>query len=180
MKVFEAYKPAARHMHWLTAFLVLLLIPVGFFMGDMPQALKGTFYSTHKLIGVIVLALVIGRLLYRFRNAAPKPEASLKPLEVIVSSTVHWALYVLLLAVPLLGWLGVSAFGAVNIYGLFNLPALIGPDKELAKTLLFFHGWLAIGISILIGLHIIAALQHHFIRKDNVLRRMWPGKDQVG
>jgi cytochrome b561 len=180
MKDAETYRPAARHMHWLIAGILVIMIPVAFFMGDAPPSIKGTLYSTHKLVGVIVLLLVIFRLIYRFKNPPPAPDASLKPWEIFVSSSVHWLLYVLLLAVPLLGWLGVSAFGALNIYGSFNLPALIGTDKELAKTLLFFHGWIAIGMAILIGLHIAAALQHHFIRKDTVLRRMWPKKAQQG
>lgn len=174
----EVYTPAARAFHWIVVALIAIQIPVGLYMTYRGGALNiwdattNNLYSAHKLGGVIILLLVIARFAYRLTAGAPHPEPTIEPWQRVVSEINHWALYGLLLLVPILGYLGVSMFPALNLFGLFDLPALAAPDKKMSETLFEFHklgAWALLG---LIAMHIGAALYHYFIRKDNVLGRM--------
>ena len=107
-------------------------------------------------------------------RGAPPPVATLTALERIVSHAVHVVLYILLLVVPLLGWAGISAYPALDVFGLFNLPSILPADQALANRILGVHGLLAQILGLLAAVHIAAALYHRFIRRDGVLRRMWP------
>jgi cytochrome b561 len=113
-------------------------------------------------------------VLVLLRRGAPPPLATLTPLERVVSHAVHVVLYVLLLVVPLLGWAGVSAFPALNVFGLFDLPAILPADKAMAGVILGAHKLLALGLGLVALAHVAAALQHRFIKRDGVMRRMWP------
>lgn len=174
------YAPAARRLHWLTAAGVFVTIPLGFAMTrrgktlDIWDGVTDALYSGHKLLGFVLLWLVAGRLIYRLVRGAPPDEPTLEPLQRIVSHLVHWALYGLLLVVPLLGWIGISLFPALTVFGLFDLPALARPDEATAQRVLGLHGALAILLALLVALHVAAALFHHFVRKDGVMARMWP------
>lgn len=175
------YRPAARHLHWATAASILVMLPLGFAMtyrGETMEVWDGitnAMFSTHKLLGFLLLWLVAGRLLYRLLKGAPPDEPSLRPWQKHLSHAVHWLLYGLLLVVPLLGWIGISLYPSLTIFGLFDLPALTGPDQPRAERALAVHGLLARVLMVLAALHVAAALQHHFLRRDGVLRRMLPG-----
>jgi cytochrome b561 len=175
------YSPAARRFHWITVAAVFVMIPLGLGMTyrgnslDLWDGLTNGLYSAHKLLGFLVLWLTAGRLAYRLLHGAPLDEPTLEWWQKAASHLVHWALYGLLLVVPLLGWIGVSLYPALTIFDLFNLPALAAPNEEAAKRVLALHGWLAILLALAVAGHIVAALSHHFIRKDGVLRRMLPG-----
>jgi cytochrome b561 len=176
----EVYSRAARQMHWITAGFIVVMIPVGIYMVDRGKAtnfdaLTNTLYSNHKMFGFILLWLVVARLAYRFLKGAPADEPSLKPWEKTVSHAVHWALYGLLLAVPLLGWIGVSLYPALGIPFGLSLPALTSPNEKMAGTVFLLHKLGAIALGLLALAHIGAALKHHFVSRDNVLRRMMPG-----
>jgi cytochrome b561 len=114
------------------------------------------------------------RLLYRFGAGAPGHEVTLSLPQKIVSSITHWAMYALLLAVPILGYVGVSLFPALKVFGTIELPAVTSPDKELSSVVFEWHEIGALALLALIGLHIGAAIFHHFIRRDYVLARMMP------
>lgn len=174
------YAPGARALHWLTVLFVAILIPVGLYMtwrGEATNfdATTNTLYSTHKLAGFVLLWIVAGRLLYRFVLGAPPDEPTLLWWQKAASHLTHWGLYGLLLAVPLLGWYGVSLYGALGIPGGFSLPAIAAQDQKAAELILMLHGWGAKLILIGVAAHVGAALYHHFIRGDGVLRRMLPG-----
>lgn len=175
------YSTAARHMHWVTAAVVLAMIPAGLAMTyrgntlNIWDGLTNAMYSSHKLLGFLVLWLVAGRLAYRLLKGAPPDEPTLLWWQKAGSHLVHWLLYGLLLVVPLLGWIGVSLYPSLTVFGLFNLPALASPNEDLAKVVLEIHGTLAILMGLLACAHVGAALYHHLIRKDGVLRRMLPG-----
>jgi cytochrome b561 len=175
------YSVTARRLHWITAAAVLVMIPLGLGMTyrgntlNIWDGLTNALYSSHKLIGFTVLWLSAGRLVYRLVHGAPPDEPTLEWWQKAGSHLVHWALYGLLLTVPLLGWLGVSYFPSLTLFGLFDLPALVKPDEATAKRVLWLHGWLAILLALCVGAHIGAALFHYFIRRDGVLRRMLPG-----
>lgn len=175
------YSAVARRLHWITAAAVLVMIPLGLGMAyrgntlNLWDGLTNALYSSHKLIGFMVLWLSAGRLAYRLFHGAPPDEPTLEWWQKAGSHILHWALYGLLLAVPLLGWIGVSLYPSLTIFGLFDLPALARPSEGAAKRVLALHGWLAVALALAVAGHIGAALFHHVIRRDGVLRRMLPG-----
>jgi cytochrome b561 len=171
------YSPAAQWFHWLTFLFVSILVPAGIIMADRGarniwDSVTNNLYSTHKLAGFTLLWIVLLRLAYRLFAGAPAPEPTLKPWQRVVSALNHWALYALLVIMPLLGWLGVSMFPALDIFGLFNLPSIASKNEDLSKRILGLHETLAWVLIALVALHIAAALYHAVIRKDGVLRRM--------
>ncbi|KRE02329.1 hypothetical protein ASE63_07750 [Bosea sp. Root381] len=176
-----AYSATARRLHWVTAGAVLVMVPLGLAMSyrgntlDIWDGLTDALYSSHKLIGFTLLWLIVLRLGYRFRRGAPPDEPSLHWWHKAASHLTHWSLYALLIVVPLLGWIGVSLYPSLTLFGLVDLPALASPNEELAKKVLSVHGTLAITLALLACVHVTAALYHHGIRRDGVLRRMLPG-----
>jgi cytochrome b561 len=174
------YSPMAQRFHWITVAAVFVMVPLGFAMSYRGNTLNiwdgvtDALYSSHKLIGFLLLWLTAGRLIYRLVHGAPPDEPTLEWWQKAGSHLLHWALYGLLLIVPLLGWIGVSLFPSLMVFNLFGLPPLASPDEVAAKRVLAIHGWLAILLALLVCAHIGAALFHHVIRKDGVLRRMLP------
>ena len=173
------YAPAARAFHWLTAAVIAVMVPAGLYMvwrGNATNfdALTATIYDAHKLAGFLTLWLIVARLVYRFRNGAPPDEPTLEWWEKAAAHLTHWGLYALLLAIPLLGWVGVSLYDARSIFGLFNLPALAAKNQEAANTAFLLHYLAAMLLLGVVAAHVGAAFYHHFIRGDGVLRRMLP------
>ncbi|MGL4241849.1 MAG: cytochrome b [Beijerinckiaceae bacterium] len=176
----QHYSGAARQFHWITAGFVFLLIPIGLYMVERGKAtnfdgLTNTLYTSHKTFGFLLLLIIVARLGYRLMKGAPPDEPTLEPWQKAAAHLTHWGLYALLLAVPLLGWIGVSYYDARGTLLGVNLPALVGKDVKTAETVFMFHKLGAILIALMVFAHIGAALFHHFIRKDGVLRRMMPG-----
>ena len=181
----ETYSPTARRLHWWTVALVALMLPLGFGMTyrgttlNIWDSLTNTLYSVHKAVGFLVLLLVISRLAYRWRNGAPADEPTLEPWQKLASHVTHGSLYVLLIVVPLLGWRGVSQYGARNIWGPISLPPIAAEaGTAVAGFTFWLHGIAAFALLTLIGAHVGAALFHFLIRKDGVLQRMLPLKGQ--
>lgn len=176
----STYSPTARALHWATVALVALQVPVGVYMVyrgntlNVWDKLTGALYNSHKLVGVTILLLVLWRLAYRFTRGAPPDEPTLEPWQRLASHATHWGLYGLLVAAPVAGYVGISLFPALDIFGLFKLPGIVAPDKAAARTAFAVHGALALGLVLLIGMHVGAALFHYVVRKDNVLGRMIP------
>lgn len=176
----ETYSRIARLLHWTTVVLLAVQFPVGLYMVyrgnslNLWDNLTNALYSSHKLVGVTILLIVLWRLVYRMTRGAPADEPTIEPWQRVVSHLNHWGLYVLLLAAPIAGYIGISLFPALDIFGLFSLPAVTVPDKESAKTVFGVHGLLVSLLALMIALHVGAALYHYLIRKDNVLGRMIP------
>jgi cytochrome b561 len=177
----DVYSPAARHFHWWTAALLAVQVPVGVMMAyrgntlNIWDGLTNNLYSTHKLTGLVILAVVVARLGYRLSHGSPADEPTLEPWQKVVSHMTHWAIYALLVILALLGWLGVSYFPALDAFGL-KIPALfVSPDEAKSTTVLLAHRAAAFLLVALIGMHVAAALFHYVIRKDGVLNRMLPG-----
>lgn len=173
----NSYGSAQKFLHWLMALLIFGLFAVGLYMSDLdltPQKLQ--LYQWHKSIGITILALVFVRLIWRASNVHPKIPGS--KWEVLAAETVHYALYILMIITPLCGWLMSSYAGyPVSVFHLFTLPDLVQPDKEKFEIMRDRHSLLAWTLVFLACAHAGAALFHHFIKKDNVLRRMtWGGK----
>lgn len=174
------YSATARFFHWLIALLIAVMAVTGFAMVyrgkdlNIWDSLTNNLYSTHKALGLVILALVILRLFYRLVVGRPADEATITPFQRMASHTVHWSLYVLMIAIPIGGWLGVSLFPALDVFGLFQIPALTSPNKALSEQVLWVHGLAAYILLSLIAIHVAAALYHHIIRGDGVLTRMLP------
>lgn len=186
----EVYSGGARFFHWLTVLLIAVQFPIGFYMvyrgkemvwttaegvqkTGLWDATTDLLYSSHKLLGVLLLGFVVLRLLYRFGAGAPADEPTLTMFQRVVSALNHWALYLLLLAVPALGYIGISAFGALDVFGIV-LPSVVDKDQSFARDVFDFHKVAAIGLLALIGLHVAAALYHAWVRQDTVMARMMP------
>jgi cytochrome b561 len=141
------------------------------------DGLTNGLYSSHKLLGLTLLGVVIARLIYRLTHGAPADEPTLEPWQKLASHVTHWTLYGLLLVIPLLGWRGVSQYPALGIFG-FNLPGIAAASQTGAAQSFFWHETLGKVMALLIVVHIGAAIFHHAVRKDGVLRRMLPNLRQ--
>jgi len=172
-----AYSVTARVLHWITAALVLALVPLGFVIAnEAGGAQQERLYDLHKSLGALMVPIIILRLLVRLASPPlPLPD-DIPAIQQFAAHATHWALYALLLAQGLIGWIGTSAYPApVPFFGLFNLPALWPENRALSDQLLALHRWCGITIAIIVSIHIAAALYHHFVRKDRVLMRMLTG-----
>lgn len=176
------YTLPQRLTHWAVAVLVLITLFVGltiswlgYYEGLVAQfgnEITNAIFKYHKTFGVIILALMLIRVGLRLRNGKPEYVAPLPTFNRIVSQVVHGMLYILLLAMPLLGWLATAAGDYPVQFFDLNLPGFIGIDKDLSKTLFWWHGLLGRVILGLIILHIGGAFYHWLIRRDEVMRRM--------
>ena len=172
----EKFGSVAIGLHWLVAVLTLTLLGVGLYMSDMEaSATKLTLYGLHKSFGATVLFLMVLRLAWRLASVQPDFVTTMKPLEKTAAKLAYFGFYVLLFVMPMSGWLMSSAAGRpVNVFGLFTLPDLIAPDKDLRELFGEGHELAAWALMGLIALHVMAALKHHFIIKDDTLRKMLP------
>lgn len=171
-----AYTATHKILHWLMAILVILTIILGISMVNVGRgALQNTLFDLHRSFGALIMVLAGVRIMWRVFRPIPPPVQGLPRVQVFAARVVHILLYVFLLAVPLIGWAGTSAFGAkIMVFGLFELPPIIDRDRPLAETLLWLHGWAGLGFAGLFALHAMAALHHHYFRRDATLRRMLP------
>jgi len=178
----QRYGAIAQAGHWLTLLLIVGAFALGWIMGDMkmsPTRLK--LFSYHKWIGVTVFGIALLRILWRQWAKAPPLPPAMPAWERVGAQLSHWALYALLLAIPLSGWLMSSAKGFQTVYlGQFPIPDLIGRDRELGKLLEEVHELLTTILLFVVGLHAAAALKHHYHDKDDVLTRMLPRRRNNG
>ena len=170
------YSATAIVLHWLMAALVVAGFSLGWSMVDLPfSPTRLRWYSWHKWIGVTVLGLAALRLVWRLSHAPPSLPDTVPAWQRRASTATHWLLYGLMLSTPVAGWLFSSAKGLPTVYlGLWQLPDLVARDDALAAVLKAGHMVLAYGLAALVGLHVAAALKHHFIDRDAVLARMLP------
>ncbi|HVZ52716.1 MAG TPA: cytochrome b [Pseudolabrys sp.] len=176
-KMAAHYTGTAKFLHWL----ILALLIVQFFAAwTMPHIGRNTPVSTlislHFSVGVLILAVAVVRLLWRFKQGEPTPEDGIPPWQTASAHVVHWLLYLLLFVIPILGWINADWRGMpVALFGL-EMPKLIAPRAAGWQWTGDVHGLLANYVLLaLVGLHVVAALYHYFIRRDGVLQRMLPG-----
>ncbi len=173
----DKYDPAAIGLHWLIALLIAAGFGLGTFMVDLPfSPAKLKYFSWHKWIGVTVFLLAVIRLVWRMTHRPPL-SLSAPAWRLRAALLTHWALYGLILVTPISGWIYSSSTGFQTVYlGLFPLPDLIGKDPTLKGPLKLVHLSLNYAMAALVALHVLAALKHHFVDRDGVLRRMLPGR----
>ncbi|MEO8384462.1 MAG: cytochrome b [Betaproteobacteria bacterium] len=179
MKV-TRYTGVAIALHWLIGLMILVSLGVGLYMADLSLSpTKLRLYSWHKWAGVTIFSLVLIRCVWRITHPAPSLPEAMPQWQRVVAESTHYALYALMIVIPLSGWLMSSAKGFQTVYfGVLPIPDLLDKNKELGETLTQVHSYLNYLMIAIIGAHIGAALKHHFIDKDDILRRMLPSRQK--
>jgi len=173
----NTYGVVAKSFHWLLFLMFAFSIVTGNFLASLPKgAEKLQAAGMHKSFGAVILMLLMLRLVWRLTNKTPQLPDETTAGEAFVAKTMHWGLYVLMFAQPLSGIMMSQAAGIpVSFFGLFEFPVFLDKNPELAKAFLSIHGTVWILLVIAITGHVGAALHHHFIKKDKVLKQMTTG-----
>ena len=174
--IVSKYSKPAIFFHWITVILIVLGFSLGLYMVNLklsPEKLQ--LYSRHKWIGITVLLIAVLRLAWRATHPAPPLPTTIPKWQRSAAESVHVVLYILIFAIPLSGWMFSSASGfSVKYFGVIPLPDLVSKSKLLAAQMQIVHQTLAWGLAAIVGLHVAAALKHHFFDRDDVLIRMLP------
>lgn len=176
------YSGTAKTFHWVLALAIVTLFGVGLYMTGLPfspQRLK--LYNWHKWAGFTILVLSVLRLLWRVTHRPPQlPEkvlATMPGWQQFAHHAVHFLMYALFFAVPLIGWAYSSAAGFPIVYfGVLQLPDLVSASPELAKAIKPWHAYSAYALAVLVVMHVAAVVKHQVIDRDGLLNRMLPGR----
>jgi len=169
----------AKFFHWAIAIGILGNIALGLYADGLPaSAERAEAFYWHKTTGLTILWLVALRLLWRLTNPTPRLPPTTPGWQRLVARTSHFLLYIAMIAMPLSGWAIHSASDAsLILYGLFEVPGILPADVDESAAgdlAAVVHYWLFITICVLLSVHVLAALKHHFINGDKVLGRMLP------
>ena len=171
------YTKTAMLLHWLIAVLIVSAFTLGWIMTDIPgfSPTKLRYFAWHKWLGVTVLGFAALRALWRLFNKPPAPPAGLPAWQHMAAEAMHMLLYVFIFAVPVSGYLFTLSAGIPVVYlNLFKLPVFMDANPEWKPVLREIHYWLNMSMAAAVALHVAAALKHHFIDRDNILKRMLP------
>ncbi|SAK54544.1 cytochrome B561 [Caballeronia fortuita] len=170
------YDATARLFHWATAALLLIQYVLAWTMPDVHRDTKPIgLIAWHLGVGVAIFLLVLVRLLWRSVHAAPPEPASLPPALRALARYTHWLLYLLLIAVPLMGWANASSRDwAVTLFAAIPMPPLSPAGSSVGHALGDWHRVFAWVLLALVGMHVAAALFHQFVLRDGTLGRMLP------
>jgi len=168
------YTPVAKGLHWLMALLIVGMLVLGIYMSDLPLSpQKLELYSWHKWMGVTVFMLVWLRLAWRLTHRPPPLPSTLSPRMRWAAHAGHALLYVLMVAIPLTGWLMSSAKGFQTVwFGVLPIPDVVERSRELGDLLQGVHKVLNLVLILTLLGHMVAAFWHQFVLKDGTLRRM--------
>jgi cytochrome b561 len=176
----EQFGVVARTLHWLTLVLLIGAFTLAVSMVNMPfSPRKLEFYSWHKWVGVTIFLVALLRLAWRFANPVPQPPDGTPHWQRRLAGLSHAALYAILLIMPVTGWIMSSALNLPVVYlGLIHIPSPFGVDRALGEAMKVVHLSLAVALLVLVSIHILAALYHHLVLRDDVMRRMlpWPAR----
>ncbi len=170
----QSYSDVAKALHWTIFVLIALMLYGGWTSEDLPREERLAALQNHSGLGLTILLLMIARLLWRLTHPVPALPADMPRWQEVASKATHHGLYFFVLLQPLIGLMmaGTSTKGSLKAFGVLGLQ--IAPNEtihELGETLHGLNAWI---IALLVALHIAAALYHHFVRRDTVLRRMLP------
>ncbi|VTU28039.1 cytochrome b [Variovorax sp. PBL-E5] len=168
----------AKCFHWLVAALIFVQFALGWLAASWRLSpTKLDLFIWHKSTGMLILTLVVLRLLWRLVTPTPALPADTPAWERAAARASHVLLYLLMITMPLSGWVLNAAAGVpFRIFRLIPLPAIVAPDKQTADLAAAVHFSLFVALAALLVLHIGAALRHHFVKHDDVLRRMLPAR----
>jgi len=172
----DAWGSVAKMLHWLMLALIVVQVSLGWTAELWRLSpTKLNLFIWHKSTGILLLLLAVIRIGWRLANPPPRPPDGLPGWERVAGIAVHLALYMLIVAIPVSGWVINSAANIpLNVFWLFPLPDITAPGKSLADFAARVHSGLLITLSVVLCVHIGAALRHHFIRRNDVLMRMMP------
>jgi cytochrome b561 len=172
----ESWGATAKLFHWVMAALIFAQIALGLAAVSWRiSPTKLNLFVWHKSIGMLILALLVLRLLWRLSRRAPELPWEMPLWERAAAQLSHFLLYVLMIALPITGWVIASASNVpFQIFWRIPLPAIVAPDKALADLFATIHGWLVTLLAVALFAHIGAALRHHYVKRDTVLTRMLP------
>lgn len=168
------YSPIIVGLHWFMFLLLIAVYVTMEFRGIFPKGSepRELMKALHFMLGISVLVLVVIRLAVRLSSPTPAIVPAPTSLESILAKIVHLSLYVFMLFMPIAGWIILSAEGhGVPFFGL-ELPPLVGEDHDLAEQVEHWHGLVGEIGYYLIGLHVVAGLFHHYVKRDNTLKRI--------
>lgn len=170
------YTTVAIGLHWLIGLMMLTSVGLGLYMVELSLSpTKLRLFSWHKWAGVTIFTLVLIRCVWRLSHAAPPLPEHMPRWQRAAAEVTHYLLYALMIAIPLSGWLMSSAKGFQTVYfGVIPIPDLLDKNKELGESLTLVHKTLNYSMIGIVIAHAAAALKHHFIDKDDILRRMLP------
>ncbi len=171
-------------LHWLTLVLLIAAFTLAVSMVNMPfSPRKLEFYSWHKWVGVTIFLVVLLRLAWRLVNPVPPQPAAMPHWQRRLAALSHGTLYAILIVMPVTGWIMSSALNLPVVYlGLVHIPSPFGVDRALGEAMKVVHLSLAVALLALVAVHVLAALYHHLVLRDDVLRRMlpWPARLRDG
>lgn len=173
----KKYTKTAMFFHWLLALFIIATFICGAVMVDMPGITpdKLRYYSWHKWAGITILGLTGLRLLWRLGHPAPEYPASMPNWQKQAASGLHIFLYVLIFCIPISGYLYSLSSGIPVVYfGVWSMPVIMDPNSELKPLLKEVHFVLNMILLAAFSMHVLAALKHHFIDRDEVMKRMLP------
>lgn len=173
-KNMQKYNPAIRVLHWAMALVILTLVAVGWYMTDLPKEdpNRMAIYGYHKAFGVLVLLLLAARVGSRLIFKAPALPDAIKPAERKLAHLGHFALYLLMLGVPLSGIIMSNAFGYPASFFGIPLPFIVEKNEELGKFFREIHGIVPYVLLGLVALHVAGVVKHKIVEKINLLTRM--------
>jgi len=176
------YNILARTLHWTVVGLILVQVPLAYIMIDQPiSPAKLGNYALHKSLGLTVFMLTVLRLAWQLATDKPALPDTMPGFERIAARAVEGGLYLLTLAMPLTGWLNSSAANIpVSFFSLFTLPDLVAPDEGLQEAFELAHRLESYALFALLAVHVLAALRHHFLLRDDVLLTMLPFRRRRG
>ncbi len=169
------YTKVAIWLHWAIGLSVILNIALAMLTEGMGRETHMAAMGVHKALGITILALTLIRILWRIGHKAPPLPAGVAAWQRTASKVVHFLFYVLLILLPLSGWVWMSAAGrGIDFFGLFTIPAITGADKALSDVMHERHEVLGLTMLALVVIHILAALKHQFVDRSGVVSRMNP------
>jgi cytochrome b561 len=173
----ERYHKFSILLHWVVALIVLTLIALGMYMHDLPKGHpdRAFFFNLHKSLGLTAGILMLVRLWWRHKNPPPALPSSIPRWQGFMSRLSHGLLYICLISMPVVGF-SASQFTkyGVTYFGLFKIPPM-GPNDPVVRDFLqSIHHDLAFVLMVLVGIHVLAAMFHWLVLRDDVIKRMLP------
>ena len=182
----DRYGAVAKTLHWLIALGLIGMMGFGFYLDqvgeDLPILERYQLTQLHKSVGMVLIVLIALRFLWRALNRPPAIPNTLKAYERALAHATHVALYAALIVFPLSGWVmaSASALPIGDVFGVVPIPDLMDTNEAVEGIAHAVHAWMLYILGGLLALHIAGALKHHFVLKDDVLRRMLPGAKPRG
>jgi cytochrome b561 len=185
----DSWGPVSRALHWISALLIIFGLTHGYWMSNFaPRADRLPHYAFHSIVFVYFAILLVLRIIWRLSEPTPMQPADSAAWEKAAAHLGHLALYAMLIAVLVTGYMNWSAFPArfdaaraaqvdLSFLGLFKVPALHSTlDRDVFRFWEGGHMYLSWALAALIVIHILAALRHQFVKRNHVMGRMWSGQ----